>query len=111
MAPVVPVNLTIEKGTTFEETFFFDNNDGSNFPLSDTTVVAKLKKHPQSEISYEFNYSIIISQGAITLTMSPDITSTLPSGRCVYDIIVEDSSHKKTKLVEGFIIVKDSVSI
>lgn len=107
---VVPVNLTIEKGTTFEETFYFTNDDGSVLNLTSSSVSAKLKKHFQSETSYQFTCSVVTAYGAITLTMSSELTSTLPSGRCLYDIVITKDG-KKTKLVEGFMIVKDSISI
>lgn len=111
MSAISSENITIDKGSTFEETFYFSVDDNSELNLNDVTVIAKLKKHPLSAISYEFTTSVMATQGAITLKMDPEITSTLPSGRCVYDIIIEDAMLKRKKLVEGNVIVKDSVSV
>lgn len=111
MSSVSIVNLNIEKGTNFEETFYFTNDNGSVSNLTNTNIYAKLKKHHSSETSYTFTCSVNLSQGSITLTMNPTVTSTLPSGRCVYDVILQDNTGKRRKLVEGDVLVKDSVSI
>lgn len=111
MSAVVAQNLTIDKGTTFEETFYFTNDDSSVLILNDSVAIAKLRKHPFSETYYSFSCEILELQGAIVLTMDSEITSTLPSGRCVYDIIIEYDGGKMKKLVEGTVIIKESVSI
>lgn len=110
MSAVVAENITIDKGTTFEETFYFTNDDGSILNLANNTVTARLRKHPLAETYYTFTCNVTTGQGAITLIMTPAITATLPSGRCVYDIIVTDNQNKKKKLVEGNALVKESVS-
>lgn len=111
MAAVVTVNLTIDKGTTFDETFFFTNDDGTILNLSNTNITAKIKKHSASKIFYSFSVTCTLNLGAITISMAPEVTASLPSGRCVYDVVLQSSNGKKRKLVEGNIIVRDSVSL
>jgi hypothetical protein len=110
MASVVAVNLTIDKGTTFEESFFFTNDDGTPLIVTNELITAKLKKHPSSKTSFPFTVNFVEEEDAIVISMASTITSSLPSGRCVYDIIFNNNNGKIKKLVEGNVIVKDSVS-
>ena len=76
-----------------------------------TSAVAKLKKFPESETSYSFNTSITVSTGKITLSMSNTITTTIPSGRYYYDILLTNNvSGLKTRVIEGMAFVSASVS-
>ena len=43
--------------------------------------------------------------------MSSATTATLPSGRCVYDIVLTSSGGIKSKVVEGTVLVQESVSV
>lgn len=110
MAAVVAVNLTIDKGTTFEETFYFTNDDGTPLTVSEQSVTAKLKKHSLSKDFYSFDVDFIEEQSALLISMSSTTTATLPIGRCVYDIVFENNDGKIKKLVEGNVIVRESVS-
>ena len=88
MAAVSQVNLVIPKGVNFEETFFLTAEDGSGLNLTGQSVVAKLKKHSTATTAF-----------------------SLPSGRCVYDIVLTSSGGIKSKVVEGTVLVQESVSV
>lgn len=110
MAAVSVVNLTIHKGTYFEETFLLAAEDGGGLNLTNNTATAKLKKHPGATTSYTFTTTLTVGDSSVKISMSSNITATLPTGRCVYDIILTSSGGIITKVVEGNVLVLESVS-
>lgn len=111
MAAVSAVNLVIQKGTYFEETFALNAEDGGILNLNNQTAVAKLKKHPTAGIAYTFSTTLTVSDSTVKISMQPAITSTLPSGRCVYDLVLTSSGGIVSKVVEGTVIVQETVSV
>lgn len=110
MAAVSNVNLIIHKGTKFEETFSLTADDDSMLNLTGYSASASLKKHPTSAKSFDFSTSIVISEGSIKVSMGASVTSTLPSGRCYYDILVKAPTNFVSKAVEGNVLVQESAS-
>lgn len=108
---VPAVNISIEQGADFASTFTITNSDGSVYNLLNTSATAKLKKFPESETSYSFSTSITVSTGKITLAMANSITSTIPSGRYYYDILLTNNvSGLKTRVIQGMALVSAAVS-
>lgn len=110
MAQVSAVNLIIHKGTYFEETFSLIEEDGGGVNLAGKTATAKLKKHPTATTSYPFSTTITVADSTVKVSMASTITSTLPSGRCVYDVVLT-AGGVKNKVAEGTVIVEDTVSV
>lgn len=107
-------SLTIEKGTDFEETFKFYNEDGSPLGINSSfSGSAKLRKHPTSPTVYPFDLILNQETDDVIISMASSITSTLPSGRCYFDLILTygfaDTTTKK--FIKGSIIVGDTVSL
>lgn len=108
---VLSVNITIEKGTDYENTFTVTNPDGTPFNLSNQTSTAKIKKFPSSTTSSSFNVGIVTSTGQITVSMANTVTNALVPGRYYYDVITTSSATGKIKrIVEGMALVTASVS-
>lgn len=106
------VNITIEKGTDFENSFTINNPDGSVFNLSGYSAVAKIKKYPTSSVSTPFSVSIVSGSGNIRISMASSITSQLSEGRNYYDIVIVSTGYgTKTKVIEGSALVTPSVSV
>lgn len=101
--------LTIEKGTDFQATFTISRDDGSPLPLNGYTAVAKLRKHPSSSTSYSFTVAINVGDSSIKITMPKSITSTLPVGRCYFDIFTTYNS-ATSRPIFGTAIVIDTNS-
>ena len=109
---VPAVNLTIEKGTSFEATFNVSNADGSVFSLSNYAASAKIRKHPTATTSKSFTTTITVQTGEIKISMGSTNTDDLSAGRNYYDVIITHSSTGKvTKVFEGAALVKDTVSL
>ena len=111
MAAVSAVNLVIHKGTYFEETFTLNAEDGSGLNLTGNSVVARLRKHPTSSTYHSFTPTITIADSTVKVSMASTVTAALPSGRCVYDIILVSSGGIPAKVVEGTVIVQETVSV
>lgn len=106
--------LTIEKGTDFDETFVIYNEDGSVLGINSSFYgVAKLRKHPTSTTKYPFVLNLDEETNEVNISMASSVTSTLPSGRCYFDIILTygfaDTTTKK--FIKGSIIVGDTASL
>lgn len=71
-----------------------------------------MRKSFYSTTAINFDASITNPQGGeITLSLSAEITSTLKSGRYMYDVIIEDqTSNAVTRLIEGIVTVLPSVT-
>ena len=109
----VPViNLRIEKGTDFEATFDVFGEDANPVLLNNFTGVAKVRKHPSSPTAHSFSVSITSSTGEVKIGMGKSTTSQLSSGRNYYDVLLTSQTNNASfKVVEGTIIVSDSVSL
>ena len=111
MAAVSAVNLVIQKGTYFEETFSLAAEDGGGLNLAGNSATAKLKKHPTAGIAYTFTTTLTVADSTVKISMQPAVTSTLPSGRCVYDLVLTSSGGVISKVLDGTIIVQETVSV
>jgi len=106
---VPAVNLTIDKGVTFS-TSIKVKQDGAPINLTGYTLSAKMRKHYDASTYYTFTtVSPSPNLGLVNIGMASTITSTIPVGRYVYDLIIT-SSGTTTKVVEGTIIVKGTAS-
>lgn len=111
MAAVSEVHLVIHKGTYFEETFSLSAEDGGVLNLNNTTAVSKLKRHPTAGVAYTFSTTITVADSTVKISMPAATTVNLPSGRCVYDLIITSSSGMHSKVVTGTAIVQESISV
>lgn len=110
---VPAINITIEKGTYFENTFYINTEDETSYDLLDYSAVAKIRKHPSSSVSHSFNVHMEPEIGLIRLIMTPSVSSLLSEGRNYYDIILvygPDPTYK-IKVIEGTAMVTPSISV
>lgn len=108
-------NLTIQKGTDFTKTFTnIRNEDGSPLGINSSfSGVSKLRKHPTSEASYPFSLNLNQADDSITISMASSITTTLPSGRCYFDILLTSGFYGPftKEYISGTIVVQDTCSL
>ena len=107
---VPALNLSIEKGTTFSTSLKL-KLDGAVTDLTGYTFSAKMRKHYTASTYYEFTVTpnSPLSSGIVNLQMSSGITTSIPIGRYVYDLLATNSGVVR-KVIEGTIIVKGTVS-
>lgn len=103
------VNLTIEKGTDFESSFYLTGDDGEMLNLLYSTGIAVIKKHPNSPNKHNFNVGITTELGEINISMGRTMTSELESGRNHFDVFIHNTEYDFiTRVVTGTIIVEDT---
>ena len=110
MTAVSAVNLTIHKGTYFEETFSLIAEDGLGLNLNGAIATAKLRKHPTAGIAYTFSTTTTVADSTVKISMTGATTATLPSGRCYYDLLITSSAGLISKVLQGNVIVEETVS-
>ena len=104
------VNLSIEQGTDFNNTFFLEDPvTNSQTNLAGTSAVAKLAKHQGSLTKTSFSVTITETKGTIGIALSSGITAGLKPGRYVYDVLLTASDGSKTRVVEGSALVTAGV--
>jgi hypothetical protein len=111
MAAVSEVNLVIQKGTNFEETFFLSAEDAGGLNLTNQIATAKLRKHPTAGIGFTFSTTVTVGDSTVKIAMPSNVTATLPSGRCYYDIILTSSGGFISKVVKGTVLVQETASL
>jgi hypothetical protein len=107
---VPAINLTIEKGTTFSQNFKL-KLDGGVLDLTGYVITSKMRKSYQSSNYYTFTTTPLspLTSGIINVGMASSITSTLNTGRYVYDVLVTFAG-STTKVIEGNILVKGTAT-
>jgi len=106
-------NIVIEKGTNFSKQFKILNSDGSAFNLSNHTFTAKLRKWGESKnsVSFATTHGADATLGNLTISLSNSITGILTSGRSLYDVLITSGVGTVTKIREGMVIIRDTVSL
>tara|TARA_Y100000401_G_C8325857_1_gene228240 strand:- start:5320 stop:5658 length:339 start_codon:yes stop_codon:yes gene_type:complete len=112
MSAVYVNNLVINMGTDFERFFTLSNNTGNALlDLTGYTGIAKMAKHANSKNRVAFNVSISApTAGILSIALSSAQTAALSEGRYVYDIVIDDG-FKKTRVIEGMVLVRRGVSV
>jgi hypothetical protein len=108
---VAAVNIVIEQGTDYEEVFTVNNPDGSPLDLTGYTGVAKIRKFPESIVFTSFNVGIVSTAGQVVVSLANTISQELKSGRYYYDVIITSDLNKKTKVVDGMVLVNATQSV
>ena len=108
---VYVVNLIIDQGTDFEQTFNLSAANGDALNLTNYTASARIRKHSSSKRSYDFTVSFTDRlAGQLKLAMTRDVTKTIKPGRYIYDIFLSDSNSDVTIVVEGQVLVIESAT-
>ena len=103
MAAVYTINLVINAGSDFSETFFLENVD-----LTACTLSAQLRKWSGSSNYTQFECEIIDPiHGTISLGLSQQQTKILKPGRYVYDAIITTPFNFTSKIIEGMALVRE----
>jgi len=113
MASAYVVNLNIDTNTSFSQSFNLANDNNAPLNLNNYNIKSQLRKHPQSTSYVNFIATAIspASQGVISIKLDPQSTNNLKPGRYMYDVIIENvSTNEKIKVVQGSVIVSNSIT-
>jgi len=107
----IKANLIVDQGATFQTTLNLTDSDSDPIDLTNYTGEGQLRKHFTSSNSTSFSVTLGGNTGVITLGLSANDTSSLNSGRYVYDVeITNGSTGSVTRVVEGIITVTPNVT-
>lgn len=101
------VNITIDKGSTFEWVFSLQQ---THMLLGGATVQAKMRQEYEAGNTVTFTASLANSAVTISLTSAQTANSTMVPGTWVYDVYVIDTSNNATRVVQGLARVKPQVT-
>jgi hypothetical protein len=105
-------DIFINQGADFSTTVTISDNTGSALDLSSFTALAQMRKTYESTSATAFTATFDSDRttGKIELSLTGTQTSTLESGRYVYDLLITGASSDKSRVVEGIATVNPSVS-
>ena len=108
-------NLTLDQGATFNSDVTVKDSNGNAFNLTGYTASAKMAtgyKSTRTRTTITCNVNGDPTTGIVTLSLTADETSALDAERYVYDLeILQTSSSTVTRVIEGIITVRPSVTI
>jgi hypothetical protein len=104
-------NLTIDQGTTFSISIELSDAIDNPLDLTEYTIRAQLRKSYGSNTFTQFSTSKGENpeNGVITLSLTSVQTTSLRSGRYVYDIEIQNDDGV-TRVLEGIITVTPEVT-
>jgi hypothetical protein len=104
-------NLVIDKGSDFSQNFTLSDTGGDLQNLVGYSGTSHLRKTPTSSNYSQFILTFIDrEQGIVNLSMPSNITSSLKSGRHVYDILLIRPNNTRSIVLEGMVTVKPGIS-
>ena len=105
------INLTIDKGTTFEKVITAKNTAGGNVTISTGTCAGKVRQSPYSANNV-LSFTTAVAGSNVTVSLTATQTATLPSDRkYLYDIEYTQSGGVIIeRLSEGVITVNPRIS-
>lgn len=108
---VAAVNLTIDRGIDFSIALKL-KSDGASINLAGYGFSCVMRKHYAATVGYGFSVSVLspASNGIAKLQMHRSITSQIPAGRYVYDLVITNPDGDNYKSTEGNILVKGTSS-
>lgn len=100
------IDLLIDQGATFAVSMDLLNEVGDPETTS-YTATAQIRRHYTSNTAYDFTCSV--NNSVLTMSMSSNTTSSIPAGRYVYDVELNDGN-SINRALEGVVTVTPQVT-
>lgn len=99
----IKANIVIDQGADFTAEIELLDTDGDPYDLSDHTIAGSMRKNYASSTSVDFVCTPRQdpTTGYLFISLEDSVTSELEPGRYLYDVVIEDLSGVKTRVVEG----------
>jgi len=108
---VYVVNLVIDQGADFQQTFDLTAANSEPLDLTGWAAAAQMRKHSGSKTFYVFSVEFTDREaGQIKITLSDVATRAIKPGRYIYDLILTDTNLEKVKMLEGQALVRGSAT-
>lgn len=103
-------NITIDKNADFLRTFQIKEDDVI-LDISGYTFAGALKENFQATTSTSLVTSVTDGPaGLFSISLADSVTATMASGNWVYDVVMTDTTGKRTRLFQGTAFVKQGVT-
>ena len=107
-------DLVLVSGCTSSFSFEWKkkNSQGEEEPvdLTGASALCQIRVSNDGELIADLSDEVTMLNGVVTLDIGDDVTSQIAEGRYVWDMIIEDSAHDKTRLAAGYVTVVDPIS-
>ena len=111
MSAVYVHNITIDRGTDYEQEYDMFEVGGKSVDLSNHTARAQIRKHRGSLTATSFVVGFPDrTKGKVKLTIPNYVTAGLKPGRYIYDILFTKPGGTKEIVLEGTVRVRQGVS-
>lgn len=102
------INLVLEQGADFEDTFTVRDSDGLVIDMSGYSAEAQMRRHHESNSYHSF--AVNTTSTGLKLSMSATATADVEPGQWVYDVVVTSTANVISKPVSGKVNVKPLVT-
>ena len=105
-------NIVIDVGADFNQTFNLEGSNNAPLDLTGYTGAARMKK-PPSSINTTATFSVSFpnrTQGQVKISLTNSATRALKPGRYGYDLLLNDTSNLRTRVIEGSAIVTAGIT-
>ena len=107
----IKANLYVYQGVLYETPLTIQSSTGATFDLTGYTMTGAFKKHPSSNTSYTINVTTDNAQsGVVTVSVPQSSTANTTAGRYLYDVTIVNTANVKTKVLEGVLTIKPTLS-
>ena len=106
-------NISADQGADFQVSVNVEDANGDALDLTDYSLYGQVRRTYKSETAVDFNISTSGNpvNGTIYLELTAQQTSSMKSGRYVYDIYaVNESNNTTVKILEGVLELIPSVT-
>lgn len=106
-------DLYINQGSTFQAELTLEDNDRQPFNLTNYTPRSVIRQHINSADASAV-FDCIISDylsGKIFIALTDEQTLSLSRGTYIYDVILEDNTGAKYRVVEGNVYVSARITV
>ena len=103
-------NITIEKRATFSITLTFKNADGSEYDLSEASLVSQIRIDSSNALQSDFTTTIVgdPTNGVATLSLTKAQTSALSTAPSSYDLCIDKGDETSEKLLKGSVTILEN---
>lgn len=102
------INLVMEQGSTFVETFTIRDSNGSIVDMSSYSVSGQMRRHHESETYHAFTANGTSS--GISISMTTAQTSNVDPGWWVYDVEAISTANVTSRPISGKISVRPQIT-
>jgi hypothetical protein len=103
--------LYIERGSTFATSVTLDDTYGASYNLMNFSASSQIRKsYYSANTTASFTTLINTATGTITLSLDANTTSNIIPGRYVYDLLIDDGTGNKSRILEGIAEVSPNVT-